>query len=166
MPPVPPPLALARVSDRPGASRGLLTASVPVPLLVRQLARFSVVGVLGTTAYVAVFLVLRARLGAQIGSGVARVLVAVPTTWVNSRFTFGSRIHGLRLHLAALVLLTVGLATTSCALLLLQTLVLSPPRAAEVLAVALANVLAAAARFLLLRSWATRAGLAARVPLR
>ena len=124
-------------------------------VLAGQVLRFGAVGVVGTAAYLGVFLVLRVQFDAQSAGVVARVLVAVPTTWLHSRFTFASRVGGLRLQLAGVLLLSVGMATTSGALLLQQVLLGEPARRAELVVVAVANVVAAAVRFLLLRAWMT-----------
>ncbi len=117
-----------------------------------QLLRFAAVGVLGVLAYLGVDLVLRVGLGAQSASAAARVLVAVVTTWVNARVTFGVRPPWPRLLGSALVLLLVGLLV-SAAVLAGEQRLLGGSRAGEVAALVLAQLVAASIRFVALRRW-------------
>src|SRR6202034_286755 len=54
-------------------------------LLVTQLARFTVVGVASTVAYVLLFLLLRGALGAQWANAVSLLVTAIANTAVNRR---------------------------------------------------------------------------------
>ena len=118
---------------------------------MRQLTRFAVIGVIGTGAYVGLFLLLRCEFGAQVSGAAARVLLAVPTTWLNGRWTFGRRVPVLRLVLGSMTTVAVGAAVTSGFLALQHLLVPGGGQPAEVAAVVVANVLAAAARFGVMR---------------
>jgi putative flippase GtrA len=117
----------------------------------RQLARFAVIGIAGTGAYVGLYLVLRCGFGAQVSGAAARVLLAVPTTWLNGRWTFGRRVPALRLVLGAMATVAVGAAVTSGFLALQHLVAPAGGQPAEVAAVVVANVLAAAARFGVMR---------------
>ena len=59
--------------------------------LFRQAIRFGVIGVLSTVAYLLLFLMFRAPLGAQAANFTALLLTAIANTAVNRRFTFGVR---------------------------------------------------------------------------
>ena len=87
-----PPAALP-VADAARAARPRAAASpAGVPRgLVGQLVRFAVVGVLSTLAYLLLFVLLRAAIGAQAANLVALLLTAVANTAANRRFTFGVR---------------------------------------------------------------------------
>lgn len=122
-----------------------------------RLFRFAGVGALGTGAYLIAYVVLRQALGADAASAVARVGVAVPTTWLNGRYTFRRRTTVWRLHLGGLALLGVGTVTTWLALAVETALVVHPDRRVELLTVVLATVLAAGIRFCLMRTWLFRA---------
>src|SRR5208282_2455659 len=80
-----------------GLARGSLGVSGrggragPGGRLAGQLARFTVVGVASTVAYVALFLALRGGLGAQRANAVSLLVTAVVNTAVNRRVTFGIR---------------------------------------------------------------------------
>lgn len=120
--------------------------------MIRQLGRFAAVGVGGTVAYLAVYAVLRGLLPAQAASPLARVLVAVATTWLNSRFTFRAATRWRVLLPGALGGLLIGSGLSAVALAVFAT----PDRAAEITVLAVVNVLAALARFGLLRSLVAR----------
>ena len=61
------------------------------PGLFAQLARFCVVGVLSTAAYVVLYVVLRTGMPAQGANALALLATAVANTAVNRRVTFGVR---------------------------------------------------------------------------
>ena len=69
--------------------------------LAGQLARFLLVGVTSTAAYVLLYLLLRGFLAAQAANAVSLLLTAAANTFVNRRVTFGirGRRHAAR-HLA------------------------------------------------------------------
>lgn len=119
--------------------------------LPRQLSRFALVGLAGTAAYFGLYLALRGCLGAQAASLLARVLVALPTSWLNARYTFGSRVQVRRAYAAGLGGLALGASVSACALLCLHRVSPQPTRALELVTLAAAQCVGAGARFGLLR---------------
>jgi putative flippase GtrA len=127
-------------------------AGVPQPL-AHQAIRFAAIGVLSTLAYLALFLVFR-PMGAQSANLLALLLTAVANTAANRRFTFGVRGTGaLRQHSQGLAVFVLGLALTSGALAALTAVSGHPPRVVELTVLVLANFVATALRFLLMREW-------------
>jgi putative flippase GtrA len=126
--------------------------------LAGQLARFTVVGVACTVAYVALFLLLRGAVGAQWANAVSLLVTAVANTAVNRRVTFGirGRARAGRHQVRGLIAFGIGLALTSGALAVLHHADPAPGRAAEVSVLVAANLLATIIRFGLYRSWVFR----------
>jgi putative flippase GtrA len=148
-----------------GLARG--TISVPVlgnpspPGLRAQagsLARFIVVGVASTAAYVLLYLLFRGVMAAQAANAISLLLTAVANTAANRRVTFGirGRLHAARDQLRGLIAFGTGLAVTSGALVALHALSARPSRAAEVVVLVVANLVATVVRFALYRSWVFR----------
>src|SRR3954471_14501056 len=110
---------------------------VPVPGvppgLVGQFARFALVGVLSTLAYLAIFVLLRDAVGAQAANLTALLLTAVANTAANRRLTFGIRgsTDAAVQHAQGLAVLGLGLALTSGSLAVLHALAPGASRAAE-----------------------------------
>jgi putative flippase GtrA len=129
-------------------------------LLVTQLARFTVVGVASTVAYVLLFLLLRGALGAQWANAVSLLVTAIANTAANRRVTFGirGRSQAGRHQVRGLIAFGIGLALTSGALALLHHTGPRPGRVAEVSVLVAANLLATIVRFGLYRSWVFRGG--------
>ncbi|MET8838161.1 bifunctional glycosyltransferase family 2/GtrA family protein [Micromonospora sp. NPDC004540] len=127
-------------------------AQVPAGL-PRQLARFAVVGVASTLAYLVLFLLARGPLGAQPANLLALLVTAVANTAANRRLTFGvtGRRHAGRHHLQGLLAFALGLALTSGSLAVLHATAGTPPRAVELTVLVAANLAATALRFTLLR---------------
>jgi putative flippase GtrA/glycosyltransferase involved in cell wall biosynthesis len=124
--------------------------------LIRQVVRFGAIGVLSTAAYLALFLLLRPA-GAQVANLVALLLTAVANTAANRRFTFGVRGAGHARHqMQGLLVLALGLALTSGSLAVLSAAISRPARASELVVLVVANLLATALRFVLLREWVFR----------
>jgi putative flippase GtrA len=126
--------------------------------LAGQLARFLLVGVASTAAYVLLYLLLRGFLVAQAANAVSLLLTAAANTFVNRRVTFGirGRRHAAR-HLArGLIAFAAGLALTSGALAALYATAPRPGRAAELTVLVVANLTATLVRFGLYRSWVFR----------
>lgn len=113
--------------------------------------RFALTGLLGTVAYAGVFLALRG-LGPQTASLLARLIVALPTSWLNVRMTFRSRVPVLHAYTAGLGGLAVGAALSALALHVLTSLDPEPAATVEVPVLVPVQIAAAAARFVLLRS--------------
>ena len=133
----------------PGSSAG----GRPARDLPLQVARFTVIGVASTMAYVALFLLLRLAMPAQAANVVSLLLTAVANTAANRRLTFGisGRSNAARHQVKGLIAVGIGLALTSGSLAML-----GPARAsrlAEVAVLIAANLAATVLRFLLYRYW-------------
>ncbi|MEV6299167.1 bifunctional glycosyltransferase family 2/GtrA family protein [Actinoplanes sp. NPDC051861] len=150
--------------------RGLSTGRIPLATLreqagrkpaglTGQLIRFAGVGIASTLAYLLLYALLRTGIGPQWANLVALLVTAVANTAVNRRVTFGVRGTGgaWRHQAQGLVVFGIGLALTSGSLTLLHMVTAQPPRVAELVVLVLANLVATATRFLLLRVWVFRA---------
>ena len=128
---------------RPAARRDL-------PL---QVARFTVIGVASTIAYVVLFLLLRLVIPAQAANVVSLLVTAVANTAANRRLTFGisGRSNAARHQVKGLIAVGIGLALTSGSLAMLGSARVS--RLAEVSVLIAANLVATVVRFLLYRHW-------------
>jgi putative flippase GtrA len=135
---------------------GVSTPGVP-PKLATQLVRFAAIGAGSTLAYLVLFVLLRAGLGAQVANFVALLLTAVANTAANRRFTFGVRGTGGagRHQFEGLIVFGLGLALTSGSLALLHAGG-EPGRFTELIVLVLANLAATVLRFLLFRNWVFR----------
>ncbi len=124
----------------------------------RQMGRFLIVGILSTLAYALLFWVASATMPAHAANVLALLLTALANTAANRAFTFGVRGRSGRLRHQAqgLVVLGLGLALTSASLALLGALAPDATRAAQLVMLTLANVLATVLRFVLFRSWVFR----------
>ena len=119
-----------------------------------QALRFAAIGVLSTLAYLALFVLLRSSLGAQGANVLALLVTAVANTAANRRYTFEVRGSGHGKHqLQGLVVFGLGLLLTSGSLWLLGVMSAHPGRAIEVAVLIVANLVATALRFVLLRHW-------------
>jgi putative flippase GtrA len=136
----------------------LPVAGVPTGL-AGQLMRFAGVGVASTLAYLALYALLRAGLGAQWANLLALLITAVVNTAVNRRLTF--RVRGAerawRHQAQGLVVFAVGLGLTSGSLALLHSATATPPTWLELAVLVAANAIATGVRFLLMRSWVFKA---------
>jgi putative flippase GtrA len=123
--------------------------------LFRQVVRFGTIGVVSSAAYVLLFMLMQGSLGAQAANLIALLLTAIGNTAANRRFTFG--IGGLtsvgRHHFEGLIVFGIALAITSGSLAVLHTFVPDPNHLIELVVLVLANLVATAARFVLLRGW-------------
>jgi len=121
--------------------------------LPMQIARFTVIGVASTIAYVVLFLLLRTIMSAQVANVVSLLVTAVANTAANRRLTFGisGRSNAARHQVKGLIAFGIGLALTSGALAALGPE--HPGRLAEVSVLIAANLVATVIRFLLYRHW-------------
>jgi len=118
-----------------------------------QIARFTVIGVASTFAYVVLFLLLRGVMSAQAANVVSLLVTAVANTAANRRLTFGisGRSNAARHQVKGLIAFGIGLALTSGALAALASA--HPGRLAEISVLIAANLVATVIRFLLYRHW-------------
>ena len=126
--------------------------------IASQLARFFVVGVASTLAFVVLYLLLRQAMNAQAANAVSLLITAIANTAVNRRFTFGirGRTKAARHQLRGLIAFGIGLAFTSGALAALDAVTAQPGRATEVAVLVAANLVATVVRFALYRTWVFR----------
>jgi putative flippase GtrA len=143
---------LSPPGPRPGGASGRYGQ------LAGQLARFVVVGVASTVAYVLLYLLLRGVLAAQAANALSLLITAVANTAANRRLTFGirGRAHAASHQLRGLIAFGIGLVVTSGALVALHAVTARPSRAAEVALLVAANLVATVVRFALYRSWVFR----------
>ncbi|HLN16850.1 MAG TPA: glycosyltransferase [Acidimicrobiales bacterium] len=122
-----------------------------------ELLRFAGVGVASTVVYLLLFVALRYPLGALAANAVAIVLSSLANTAVHWRLAADARqrLDRRGLVLSALALLGVSLGLTTAALVTMTALT-DGGLAVELVAIALANALAAIVRFSLLRAWVFR----------
>jgi putative flippase GtrA len=120
-----------------------------------QIARFTVIGVASTVAYLLLFLLLRGIMSAQAANLVSLGVTAVANTAANRRLTFGisGRSNAARHQVKGLIAFGIGLALTSGALAVLHSGTARPGRIAEVSVLIAANLAATVIRFLLYRHW-------------
>lgn len=128
--------------------------------LLRQAVRFGAVGVVSTLAYLVLFVLLRGQVGAQAANLIALLLTAIGNTAANRRFTFGigGRSRLARHHVEGLIVFAIALTITSGSLALLHGTVAAPHRVLELAVLTLANLVATAVRFVLLRGWVFHPG--------
>ncbi|MDY7085488.1 MAG: dolichyl-phosphate beta-glucosyltransferase [Actinomycetota bacterium] len=149
-------LPLATLRDQLGRNP-LPVAGVPTGL-TGQLIRFAAVGVISTLAYLALYALLRQGMNPQPANLLALLATALANTAANRRLTFNVRgSDGAWRHQAqGLLVFAVGLGLTSGSLAMLDALHSAPAKPVELAVLVLANLLATAVRFLLLRSWVFR----------
>jgi putative flippase GtrA len=144
-----------RDSAPPGAAE---TGPVGRALLVSQLARFLVIGVASTVAYILLYLLLRGVIGAQPANAASLLITAVANTAANRRLTFGirGRTRAMRHQVLGLIAFGISLALTSGSLDALHALAPQAGRVAEVMVLVVANLIATIVRFGLYRGWVFR----------
>jgi len=116
-----------------------------------QIARFTVIGVASTIAYVALFLLFRLMMPAQAANVVSLLLTAVANIAANRRLTFGisGRSNAARHQVKGMIAFGLGLALTSGSLAVLG----QAGRLTEICVLLAANLIATVIRFLLYRYW-------------
>jgi len=120
----------------------------------RQLARYAVVGALGTAASTLLYLVFRIWWDAVPANLAALVLSTVLSTEANRRFTFGgAQVDRVREYVQNAGTVVFYAVYSFLVLLLLEQVVTDPTALQESLAVAGASVVGGLARFVLLRNW-------------
>jgi putative flippase GtrA len=135
---------------------GRATAWLSRPI-VRQVARFAVIGLASTAAYALLYVAFRGALAAEPANAAALVVTAVGNTAANRRFTFGVR-GAERLgrdHAAGLAAFGIALTITTGAVAGLRLVAPAAGRALELAVLTAANVAATAIRFVLLRAGIT-----------
>ncbi len=150
------PDALA-AADPAGASDGDGDPDLPDPTLVSQLVRFASIGAVSTVLFAVLFAVLAGPLGPVLADVVALAICSLANLTANRRLTFSlrGRTHRVRHYSAGLALTLLPLATTLATLGLLSLAGLTS-LTAQLIALSLANGLATAARFVVLRQWIFR----------
>jgi putative flippase GtrA len=123
--------------------------------LFRQVVRFGAIGIASTAAYVLLFMLMQGWAGAQAANLIALLLTAIGNTAANRRFTFGAGggTNATRHHIEGLVVFGIALTITSGSLTALHALVPQPHHLVELAVLVLANLVATAVRFVLLRGW-------------
>lgn len=162
-PQTPPEAPAARFREK-GSPRGILALagggvrSAWQLAVLRQLTRFTGVGLVCTISSLALYALCRPWLGAQAANAVALILTSVMNTALNRRFTFKVRgSSGLAQdHLNGLVALAVALVLTAGSLEGLRWVNPSAGVATELWTTTVAGWVATAARFSLLRHWIFR----------
>jgi len=116
-----------------------------------QIARFTVIGVASTIAYVALFLLFRLMMPAQAANVISLLLTAVTNIAANRRLTFGisGRSNAARHQVKGMIAFGLGLALTSGSLAVLG----QAGRLTEICVLLAANLVATVIRFLLYRYW-------------
>ena len=120
-----------------------------------QIARFAVVGVGSTIAYLGLYLLLRGSMPAQAANLISLLVTAVANTAANRRLTFGisGRPNAARHQFKGLLTFAIGLALTAASLAVLDASSPHPGRGTEIAVLLAANLVAAALRLALYRSW-------------
>ncbi|MGK3957122.1 GtrA family protein [Arthrobacter sp. R4] len=126
--------------------------------MVRQLIRFTGVGVVCTAASLGLYALLRPWLGPQLANAAALVATSLLNTAMNRRLTF--KITGQRRmardHLNGLIVIAVALFITGSSLGVLHWLKPEASVADELWTTTLSGFLATAVRFTMLRHWIFR----------
>lgn len=133
--------------------RGILRYPV-----VRQLIRFTGVGIVCTITSLALYAFLRPWIGAQPANAAALVLTSLLNTALNRRLTFKitERKRMKRDHLNGLIVILVALLLTGGSLGVLHWLKPEATVADELWTTTLSGLVATAVRFTLLRHWIFR----------
>jgi putative flippase GtrA len=126
--------------------------------LVRQLLRFTGVGIVCTATSLALYALLRPWLGPQLANAAALVLTSLMNTALNRRLTF--KISGQRRmardHLNGMIVIAVALVITGGSLGVLHWLHPDATVSDELWTTTLSGFVATAVRFTMLRHWIFR----------
>lgn len=134
-------------------SRGILRYP-----LIRQLMRFTGVGIVCTLTSLALYAFLRPWIGAQPANALALILTSLMNTALNRRLTFKitERRRMKRDHLNGLIVILVALLITGGSLGILHWLNPGASVADELWTTTLSGFAATAVRFTMLRHWIFR----------
>ncbi|MFW0772127.1 GtrA family protein [Paenarthrobacter nitroguajacolicus] len=125
---------------------------------VRQLLRFTGVGVICTATSLAIYALLRPWMDPQLANAVALILTSLMNTALNRRLTF--KITGKRKrtqdHLSGVIVIGVALIITGGSLGVLHLLRPEATVTEELWTTTLSGFVATAVRFTLLRHWIFR----------
>jgi putative flippase GtrA len=126
--------------------------------VVRQLIRFTGVGIVCTITSLALYAFLRPWIGAQPANAAALVLTSLLNTALNRRLTFKitERKRMKRDHLNGVIVILVALLLTGGSLGVLHWLKPDATVADELWTTTLSGLVATAVRFTLLRHWIFR----------
>jgi putative flippase GtrA len=126
--------------------------------LVRQLLRFTAVGIVCTATSLALYAFLRPYLGAQPANAAALILTSLMNTALNRRLTFKitDRHRMKRDHLSGLIVILVALLITGGSLGELHWINPGATVADELWTTTISGFAATAVRFTLLRHWIFR----------
>jgi putative flippase GtrA len=126
--------------------------------LVRQLLRFTAVGIVCTATSLALYAFLRPYLGSQPANAAALILTSLMNTALNRRLTFKitDRHRLKRDHLNGLIVILVALLITGGSLGVLHWINPAATVAEELWTTTLSGFAATAVRFTLLRHWIFR----------
>lgn len=125
---------------------------------IRQLLRFTAVGILCTLTSLALYALLRPWLGSQPANAAALIVTSVMNTALNRRLTFkiAGRAKAGRDHLSGLVVIVIALVITGGSLGVLHWVNPDATLSDELWTTTLSGFLATAVRFALLRHWIFR----------
>lgn len=125
---------------------------------VRQLLRFTGVGIVCTLTSLALYALFRPWLGSQPANAAALIITSVMNTALNRRLTFKitERRRIARDHLSGLIVIVIALVITGGSLGVLHWLNPDATMADELWTTTLSGFLATAVRFALLRHWIFR----------
>ncbi|WP_214366480.1 GtrA family protein [Pseudonocardia sp. H11422] len=127
--------------------------------VIAQLARYAIVGGLGTSVTALTFLVLRNWFDSVPANLLALIVSTAVSTEVNRRFTFsGATAHRWRSHVQNGGTVLFYAFYSSLVLIVLDDLAPAASEVQEALVVALASVLGGLLRFLVLRYWVFATG--------
>ncbi|MBN9128371.1 MAG: GtrA family protein [Paenarthrobacter ureafaciens] len=141
------------VRHRLNRRKGLLRYPV-----IRQLIRFTGVGIICTASSLAIYAMLRPWVDPQIANAIALVLTSLLNTALNRRLTF--KITGSKRrandHLSGVIVILIALLITGGSLGILHLLRPEATVSEELSTTTLSGFVATAVRFTLLRHWIFR----------
>ncbi|GAB3397954.1 bifunctional glycosyltransferase family 2/GtrA family protein [Schumannella luteola] len=123
-----------------------------------QVLRFGLIGGASTVAYALLYLGLQLVIAPQVANFVALLLTAIANTWANRHITFGVRGRAglVSDQVKGLLVFLLAWCLTSGSLLALHAARPESGPVAELIVLTVANLVATALRFALLRAWVFR----------